>query len=315
MSEQITEKKSTGDESAVMDPVAPSGGDPEGKNRKADKNSKVDPKADEIEDDVKTPTADGSKTKAPARKADKAAVKESVEEMFGGDELSEDFKERASVVFEAALNEQLKAQYASLEEQFDARLVEETESILEDVTTKLDAYLDYVVERWMEDNELAIEQGIKSEMAESFMTGLANLFSENNIDLPEDKVDVVAEMNAEMEELRNQLDESKNEAIALRNQLNEATIEDVFEEVSEGLAETQVDKLKGLSEGIEYKDVDEYKRKLNIIRENYFAKPAVETQPLNEEVDENADPEAGAVKHVDPNVARYADALSKHFRK
>lgn len=309
--EQLDEVKATGEDSEANDPVTPAGGDPKKKNRKADMSKSVDPKADEIEDDVKTPQASADK-KAPARKADKNGMKESVEEMFAGQDLSEDFKERATVVFEAAVNSRLLEEVERLEEEFEEKLEEQATAAVNELVENVDSYLDYVVEKWMEENELAIENGIRTEMAESFIAGLHDLFVEHNIEVPEDKVDAFAQMAEELEGKDAELNEAINDTIELRKQLAEAHKQDVFEEISEGLTDTQREKLAKLAEGVEFDDIEGYTAKVEIIKENYFG-----GKTLTEEADE-IDPieeEATETQYVDPNVAQYAAAISKTLRK
>lgn len=321
--EQLDELKATGENSETSDPVTPAGGDPKKKNRPADMSKSADPKADEIEDDVKTPqgTAAGDKSaaegpgggkKAPPRMADKKGMKESVEEMFAGQDLSEDFKERATVIFEAAVSAKLNEEVARLEEEFETKLNEQAEVAVNELVEKVDSYLDYVVEKWMEENELAVEAGIRTEMAESFMAGLHDLFVEHNVDLPEEKADVFAEMAEELEAKEAKIAEVMEETIALRKELAEAHKQDAFEEISEGLTDTQVEKLEKLAEGIEYDSIDEFKKKVSIIKENYFG-----GKTLTESVDE-VDPieeETTEQRYVDPAVASYADAISRTLRK
>lgn len=321
--EQLDEVKATGEDSSTMDPVAPAGGSPMKKNRKADMRKNVDPNAEEIEDDVKTPMGGPSASdksaaegptgkKAPARRSDKAGMKESVEEMFAGQDLSEDFKQKATVVFEAALNTKLQEEVARLEEEFEAQLEEQATAVVSELVENVDSYLDYVVEKWMEENELAVESGIRTEMAESFMSGLHDLFVEHNIEIPEDKIDAYAEMAEQLETKDDELNEAINESIELRKALAEAHKQDVFEDISEGLTETQREKLAKLAEGVDYDDLDGYKSKVEIIKENYFG-----GKTLTEEADE-IDPieeEAHETQYVDPNVAKYAAAISKTLRK
>lgn len=322
--EYMDEVKATGENSMANDPVTPAGGTAKGKNRPADKNMSVDPTADNIEDTVKTPqgTAAGNVSpaegpgqgkKAPPRMADKKAMKESVEEMFAGQDLSEEFKERVTVVFEAAVNARLVEEVERIEEEFAAQLDEQVEIAVNDLVEKVDSYLDYVVEKWMEENELAVESGLRTAMAESFMNGLYDLFVEHHVSLPEEGEDILESLVQELDEVKEKLNEEIDEKIELRKQLIESRVQDVFEEISEGLTDTQVEKLQRLAEGIEYGDLDEFKSKVSIIKENYFGGKDY----LSEETDE-LDPieeETQNMKAVDPAVARYAEAISRNLRK
>lgn len=309
-------KASMGVDAEANDPVKSAGGEAKGKNRPADLNKAVDPKADEIEDTVKTPQGKESMTKAPSRRADKKAVSEAVTEMFTGQDLSEDFKDRAGVIFEGVVNTVIQEEVARLEEEFEQKLEEQTDVAVSELNEQVSKYLDYVAEQWMKRNEVAIDSGIKAEMAESFLSNLKDLFVENNIDIPEESIDVVAEMTDQVEELEGKLDESKRENIELRTALTEAQVEKAFTEMTEGLTETQKDKLKTLSENVSYDSLSDYRNKLDIIKENYFGDE--KTKTLTEGVDtgnqEIDAPEADAPQ-VDPSMSRYAAALSSSLRK
>jgi len=241
------------------------------------------------------------------------AVQEDLAALFDGSELSEDFREKATVIFEAAINEKVSGVVASLEEQYEARLTEEVGAIEEALVEKIDSYLDYVVEQWVEENKLAIESGIKAEVVESFMEGLKGLFTEHYVDAPQEKLDILAQTAAEVEELKAKLSASINENIELSKKLESAEADKAFTEVSEGLAATQIEKLRTLAEGIEYAGVASYKKKLGMIKESYFAAKKVESnaqQQLNEEV-----APAPAEKVVDPIMQKYATAISRSVQK
>jgi len=242
------------------------------------------------------------------------AVQEDLAALFDGSELSEDFREKATVIFEAAINEKVSGVVASLEEQYEARLTEEVGAIEEALVEKIDSYLDYVVEQWVEENKLAIESGIKAEVVESFMEGLKGLFTEHYVDAPQEKLDILAQTQSEVEELKAKLSASINENIELSKKLETAEAEKAFTEVSEGLAATQIEKLRTLAEGLEYADVSSYKKKLGMIKESYFAAKKVESnaqQQLNEEVA----PTPVEEKAVDPVMQKYAAAISRSVQK
>lgn len=241
------------------------------------------------------------------------AVQEDLAALFDGSELTEEFREKATVIFEAAINEKVSGVVASLEEQYEARLTEEVGAIEEALVEKIDSYLDYVVEQWVEENKLAIESGIKTEVVESFMEGLKGLFTEHYVDAPQEKLDILAQTANEVEELKQKLSASINENIELSEKLETAEAEKAFTEVSEGLAATQVEKLRTLAEGLEYADVSSFKKKLGMIKESYFTAKKVESkaqQQLNEEV-----APAQAEKAVDPVMGKYAAAISRSVQK
>ncbi len=242
------------------------------------------------------------------------AVQEDLAALFDGSELTEEFREKATVIFEAAINEKVSGVVASLEEQYEARLTEEVGAIEEALVEKIDSYLDYVVEQWVEENKLAIESGIKAEVVESFMEGLKGLFTEHYVDAPQEKLDILAQTANEVEELKQKLSASINENIELSKKLETAEAEKAFTEVSEGLAATQIEKLRTLAEGLEYADVASYKKKLGMIKESYFAAKKVESnaqQQLNEEVA----PTPAEEKAVDPVMQKYAAAISRSVQK
>lgn len=238
------------------------------------------------------------------------AVKEDITAMFAGEDLTEEFKESASTLFEAALTARMNLETVRLEEEFAEKLSEEVEGLKEEMTTKIDQYLDYVVEQWVEDNKLAIESSLRSEIAENFMEGLYNLFAESYINVPEDRIDVLGELQAQMEELQAKLDESINTQIELQTVIDEATQEATFDEVSEGLAATQVEKLRTLAEGIEFSDADTYARKLNIIKDKYFTegKKVVSTGVIAEEAEELTEETAAPVP---AHMAHYVQSISR----
>lgn len=236
-----------------------------------------------------SPTAvKGQDPSAPVNTGSKAAstYKEDVEEIFGGDELSEELKNKASIVFEAAINARLVVEAARLEEEFEQRVEEAIEDIRLEIVENVDKYLSYAVEEWVEENKVAIDTGLKIGMAEDLISSLKDVFEANYIDIPETKVDVVAEMTEQVEDLESQLNEQIEKNIALKEENAAIKVAFSFSEMTEGLAETQVEKLKALSEHISYDSVNDYKNKLSVIKETYFPtsrKPATEATILTEE--------------------------------
>ena len=238
------------------------------------------------------------------------AVKEDIDEVFAGEDLTEEAKEKFSTIFEAAVSARVSIEEARLEEAFEARLGEEVEEIKEEITTKIDQYLDYVVESWMEDNKLAVESTLRADIAENFMEGLYNLFAESYITVPEEKLDVVGELKAQIEELETKFDESVNKQLELQSVIDEATMEATFDEVTEGLAATQVEKLRTLAEGIEFTDSESYVKKLNILKGKYFSeKKEVNTGVITEEASEGLNEEAKPA--ATGEMANYVSAISR----
>ena len=308
--EQLDEFKASGEDSSTADPVTPAGGS--NHKRSADKNNgeKASSKlSGETAGDMLTP----AKGKAPARPADKG-MKESVEEMFAGSDLSEEFKEKATTIFEAAVHAKLTEEVERLEEEFTAKLDEQVEVVVNDLVEKVDSYLDYVVEQWMENNQVAIERGIRAEIAESFIEGLRDLFNEHNINVPSEDIDVVADMAEELEATESALNESINETIELRKELESMKAESILEGFTKGLTDTQAEKLRTLAEGVSFSDSSEYERKVQIIKEQYFGGKAV-LKEHNDGIDPVDITEAKSVVSSDPSVAAYAQAISRTLRK
>lgn len=261
---------------------------------------------------------------APADLMPTLGVKEDVDEMFAGDELSEEFMERAEVVFEAALNTRLTLEKTKLEEEFDAKVVaieeaaevalnEKATEIFEEVSNKLNDYLDYSVEVWMNENKLAIETSLRAEIAENFIEGLHSLFTENYITVPENKLDIVAEMKEEIETLKNKLNEAVDENIQLTSQVNESSKGDIVAQVAEGLTAVQADKLHSLAEGLEFGSTDLFRKKVELIKENYFgSRKTNPTGILTEETDDTVAPKAAS---SDVNMDQYLKAITKIAKK
>ena len=244
-----------------------------------------------------------------------ASMREDVEEMFVGQDLSEEFKDRAITLFEAAVNARAITEIASLEEQYETRLQEETASIIESVEANLDTYLNYIVEKWMEDNQVAIESALRNEIMEEFITGLKGLFAEHYIDMPEDKIDVVESLADKVEELENALDSAINENVELKSIISESERFSAIDELSEGLTMTQAEKFAALAEGVSFDgDLDTYKSKLQIVKETYFTSKATASSTVEDEtfeITENSDKTVA----VDPEVNRYVQAISRSIKR
>ena len=242
----------------------------------------------------------------------KPSYKEDVEEIFGGDELSEEIRNKASIVFEAAINARLVVETVRLEEEFETRVEEAIEEIRSEVVENVDKYLSYAVEEWIEENRVALDAGLKVEMAEDLISGLKGLFEANYIDIPEAKLDVVAEMTEKVEELEKQLNEQIEKNHSLRDSNSALKVEQAFAEMSEGLVETQVEKLRALSEGVSYDSDVDYKNKLTVIKETYFPtspKPVAESTILTEEF--SSEPDDGYVAPTSGPMAAYVKAATK----
>jgi hypothetical protein len=195
---------------------------------------------------------------------------EDVEAMLQGEDLSEEFKSKAATIFEAAVISRAEAVIAEAEEQLIEEFEQAVEEVKEDLAAKVDDYLNYMVEEWVKENEIAIQSGLKSEIVEDFIKGLKGLFEEHYIDIPDEQVDVVEELTAKVEELEESLNEQINTAVSMKKELNEHKKFEAIYTACEGLTQTQVEKMKSLAEGVEFTTEEEFVSKLEVIKESYF---------------------------------------------
>ena len=220
--------------------------------------------------------------------------------------LSDEFKQKAETIFEAAIKSKLTEEIDRLEEKYNEELAEEIESTKSDLVEKVDNYLNYVVEQWMEDNKLAVQTGLRTEIAEKFMNNLKDLFTESYIEVPESKVDLVDELAAEVEEL----EEAHNTAIAkqleMATQLEEYQRAAIIAEASDGLVETQVEKLKKLAEDVDFDDEETFTQKVATIKESYFTKKSAESADIEEDT---SDDDVQAV--ASDTMAQYLSAIQR----
>ena len=197
-------------------------------------------------------------------------VDEDIEALLAGEELSEEFQEKAKTIFEAAIKSKIAEVKSELQEQYEATIVEEVATVKSELTERIDAYLEYVADEWMSENQLAVEAGLKTEMTESFLEGMKSLFEEHYVTIPEEKYDVLNNMVDKLDEMEGKLNEQINKNIALTKRLSESTSDVIFADVTEGLAVTQKDKLAKLAENVEFDSEDAYREKLVTLRESYF---------------------------------------------
>ena len=197
-------------------------------------------------------------------------VEEDVNALLEGEELSEEFQEKARTIFEAAIRSKVAEVKEEIEQQYESALIEEVVAIKEQLTDRVDAYLEYVADEWMQENQLAIEHGLKTEMTESFLTGMKSLFEDHYVTIPEEKYDVLNSMVEKLDEMEDKLNEQINRNIALNQRLAESVADVIFSEVCEGLALSQKDKLASLAENVEFDSEENYREKLVTLRESYF---------------------------------------------
>lgn len=235
-------------------------------------------------------------------------VKEDVAALVEGEELTEEFKEKAATIFEAAVMTRVKQEVAKLDEAYEVKLAEEVEAIKEGLVEKVDGYLDYVVEQWIEQNEIALESGMKSEILENFVGGLKGLFEEHYIDIPEEKFDVLSTLDEQVQDLQTKLDEQFEANVALNKELAGYQKEQVIANLSEGLVETDKEKFKALAEELEFDGVDTFEKKAQTIRESYFTNKAATTTVV-ESVVTDAPVTLSEEKYVAPQMRGYLSAL------
>jgi hypothetical protein len=234
-------------------------------------------------------------------------IDEDVNALLEGEDLSEEFQEKARTIFEAALRSKVSEIQESLEEQYAVALAEEVEEIKTELAERVDAYLEYVAGEWMEENSLVVEQGLKTEMTESFLQGMKGLFEEHYVSIPEDKYDVLESMVEKLDEMETKLNEQIEKNVSLNKRLAESVADGIFEQVSEGLADTQKDKLASLAESVEFESEEEYREKLETLKESYFpsrvVSPSARTESLSEGVD-------NAPESISGTMSAYLKTLS-----
>ena len=245
------------------------------------------------------------------KKHAKKKMKEDIDSLFADDStISEEFKTKAATIFEARVFDRVSQIQEELEAEYAGKLEEAVELIESELTEKVDDYLNYVVEQWMEENQLAIESGLRAELAEEFIAGLRNLFAEHYVDVPAEKVDLVDELATKVEELESKLNEEMERNIEFSKALVESHKAEVAREVCEGLTTTQFEKIKSLAEGVDYSTEEQFKEKIETIRENYFPSgiKKANAEQLHEQVEDT-----GTEKKVinDPFVNAVSQAISK----
>ncbi len=326
---QLDEFKATGDASMVADPVAT-----KSNKRPADKDQgdKAMPKltragmisaivqklnsfggsgVSDAYDTIFGKSAPNNSAKNMATIKPKG-MKEDIDEIFG-EELDEETRDKAETIYTAAVNAKVGVEVARLEEEYEAKLEEAIEAYQSDLNDKVDEYVTYAAEEWAKENELAIESSFKVEVAESFMNGIKQLFEENYIDLPEEKVDLAADAVEKAEQLEDDLNESVKEKIELQKEIDDLKVKASIAEQADDLTLTQREKLSSLAEGIEYDDLEDFNKKLEVIKENYFASKS-ESPDITQENDEPLE-EAEEKAAVEPTMARYASAISRTIKK
>ena len=251
---------------------------------------------------------DKDKMEAIERRVKEVDVTEHVEALVNGEgDLSEEFKRKAATVFEAAVKSKIHTEVERLEEEYESKLNENVESATEEMVEKVDTYLNYVTEEWMKENEIAVERGLKGEIAEDFISGLKQLFEDHYIDVPDEKYDILEAQSEKISELEGKLSETIEKNVSLKDNNAKLVREQVISEVSEDLADTEVEKFKSLTEDVDYSDEESFREKLDTLKENYFPKQSVAEAETVDDV------ETGTAQDVDlsPSMDAYTAAIGR----
>ena len=251
-----------------------------------DSTKKVSKVSDQVNKDAKDGSLEKDNKPTTASEEVEIDLTDDVKALVSADaDLSEDFKDKAATIFETAVKTRIKEQSAILEAQFEEKLASETETVKEAMVEKVDSYLNYVVEEWMKENELAVERGIRTEIAEDFITGLKGLFKEHYIDVPEEKYNVLDDLTSQVKDLESKLNEQIEKNVNLSKDVSESKRESLVISVSEDLADTEKEKFASMAENVEYDSAEKFQEKLETIKESYFPKTKIEEATSNDEVD------------------------------
>jgi hypothetical protein len=266
-------------------------------------------KDEEDEEDKKEMKESSHKMKKHDKEDKEKMMKEHVDALLAGENLSEDFRAKAETIFESAVDLRVQEEVQTLEEAYAAALEEEVAKIHEQLTEQVDDYLNYVVEQWVAENEVAIETGLRTELTEEFISGLRTLFAEHYIDIPEDKVTVVESLGSRVEDLENKLNEQIETNVSLNKQLNESKQFEVLVDACDGLTATQTAKLRALAENVDFTSADEYSRKVETLRESYFPSNVNSSRVLD--LNESVDGKSQVAEEPNGPMAHYVKALGK----
>jgi hypothetical protein len=236
-------------------------------------------------------------------------IEADVNALLGGEELSEEFREKAKTVFEAALQSKVNQLAEDMQAKFDEKLVEEVESTKTALAERVDAYLEYVSEEWFVENELAIEHGLKTELTESFLSGMKGLFEEHYVQIPDDKYDVLESMVEKLDDMETKLNEQIEKNVSLNGRLGESVASGILDQVSDGLAATQKEKLASLAESVEFESEDQYRGKLETLKESYFQ--GVSPKAAGETISETVDHSQGDVSGSMASYLKTLHAVAK----
>tara|TARA_B100001115_G_scaffold175156_1_gene160917 strand:+ start:700 stop:1830 length:1131 start_codon:yes stop_codon:yes gene_type:complete len=242
-------------------------------------------------------------------------IEADVQALLEGEELSEEFQEKARTIFEAAIRSKVSEITESIKAQYEETLVEEVKEIKAELQERLDSYLEYVADEWVSENELAIEHGLKTEMTESFLEGMKKLFEDHYVTIPEEKYDVIESMVDKLDEMESKLNEQIDKNVALNKRLAESTADVIFSEVTEGLAQTQRDKLATLAENVEFESENGYREKLETLKESYFPSKTSTPTSKSENLTEESEATDYQSKSVSSTMERYLQTMTRVAKK
>jgi len=266
-----------------------------------------DKKKEEVKEDTVSEAEEKEDEKSAKEKVKDMDMKEDVAALTEGEDLSEEFKAKAATIFESAVKAKLVEEIEKLESEYETKVNERVSEVKEEIVDKVDAYLNYVVEEWMKENELAIEKGLRAEITEDFIGGLKSLFESHYINVPQEKYDVIENQAAEIEKLKEEVNKTIEKNVELNQKIAESTRSDIVKEVSADLAATEADKLNGLAESIEYKDADSFRKSVETLKNSYFPKAKASDNESNEVAENNA----GSDMNLSESMAAYTAAISK----
>ena len=242
-------------------------------------------------------------------------VDEDINALIAGEELSEEFQDKARTIFETAIKSKVSEIKEELQESYANALVEELDTIKTGLTERVDAYLEYVADEWMQENALEVEAGLKTEMTESFLEGMKSLFEDHYVTIPEEKYDVLNSMVDKLDEMENKLNEQIERNVALNQRLAESTSDVIFADVAEGLADTQKEKLASLAENVEFESDADYQEKLVQLKESYFPSKTSTPKSTSENLSEEVSTDEVAAQDVNPTMQAYLETLSRSAKK
>ena len=265
-------------------------------------------------DETQEVVAEEEATEEEVVEEEQIDIEADVQALFEGEELSEEFQDKARTIFEAAINAKLAEVKEAVKTEYEEQLVEEVAAIKSELEERVDAYLEYVADEWLQENQIAVESGLKTEMTESFLEGMKNLFEEHYVSIPEEKYDVIESMVDKLDEMEGKLNEQIEKNVALNRRLAESTSDVVFGEVAEGLAASQKEKLATLVENVEFESETDYREKLVTLRESYFPSNAGSQRDKSENLSEGTET-PGNIAEISNSMEAYLQTLNRVSKK